>query len=494
MGKVKTPTENQRERTLEFYGGPWMSFLPFGIFLFLIVITTFYFGSISDGALWLPAFAALLIPFFFAKDKTAYADAMVEGMASREAILPVVCWLFAGVFSRILRESGLASGVAGLSASLGVGGVTFTVLTFLASALFATASGTGFGTIAAGMGVLYPAGLSLGGHPALLAGAIISGAAFGDNLAPISDTTICSAASQGVEVPEVVRSRLKYALAAGGLTIAALVFFGNLYGASGSPVESVIYNPHTLWMFVPVAITIGAAAKSGNIIIATTLGNVTGAAVAVAAGLMDFLQIDAAQALKPALITVSGSGLDRTVGGVIQTGLSGMLQVCLLALLLFGSTSIMRAGGGDKRLLGAITGVIKGPAGAELVVSVMVILLSALMGLNAPAILAVGASFAKPIAQTYGISPCRTANLLDAQSNTLVYCLPWTPAVVYTLGFAADSARPLRALEVTPFVFYSYAMLAVMLVTILLGIGRRDGLETGSGLWGRKSRQRERSR
>ena len=101
--------------------------------------------------------------------------------------------------------------------------------------------------------------------------------------------------------------------------------------------------------------------------------------------------------------------------------------------------------------------------------------MSALMGLNAPAILAIGASFAAPLAKRYGISPYRTANLLDAQSNTLCYCLPWTPAVVYTLGFAADSAHPLTAMQVSPFVFYSFAMLAVMVVTILLGIGRKDG-------------------
>lgn len=41
--------------------------------------------------------------------------------------------------------------------------------------------------------------------------------------------------------------------------------------------------------------------------------------------------------------------------------------------------------------------------------------------------------------------------------------------MIYTLGFAADSNAPLVALEVTPFVFYSYAMLAVMFASTLLG-------------------------
>lgn len=73
----------------------------------------------------------------------------------------------------------------------------------------------------------------------------------------------------------------------------------------------------------------------------------------------------------------------------------------------------------------------------------MVILLSSVMGLNAPAILAVGASFAKPLFEKYEISPYRAANLLDAQSNTLVYALPWTPAIIFTIGFAAQTETPL---------------------------------------------------
>lgn len=194
---------------LEFYGGEWMSFIPFIVFIVLIVFTTFVAGSISDGALWIPAFMALIVAFFFAKDKKLYSDVIINGMASKEAIIPIVCWIFAGVFSRILRESGLAGGIAGMAASLGIGGTAFIIVSFLASALFATASGTGFGTIAAGMGVLYPAGVALGAYPALLAGVIVSGAVFGDNLAPVSDTTICSATSQEVDIPGVVRSRLK---------------------------------------------------------------------------------------------------------------------------------------------------------------------------------------------------------------------------------------------------------------------------------------------
>lgn len=468
----------EKAKKLEFYGGEWVSFLPFIVFLVMIILTTFYYGSISDGALWLPAFSALIVAFFFAKDKKHYSETLIKGMASTEAIIPIVCWIFAGVFSRILRTSGLATGIAGVAASLGIKGTFFIVISFIASAVFATASGTGFGTIAAGMGVLYPAGIALGAHPALLAGAIISGGAFGDNLAPVSDTTICSATSQGVDVPGVVRSRLKYALAAGLITIIGIIIAGAGYKGAVSAADVVQYDPKTLLMLIPVALTIWIAVKTGDIIIATTIGSVLAGGTAILAGLMDFVQIDpAADVVKEALIRVSGTGLDRTVDGVIYTGINSMMQVVVLALLLFGSIQIMREGHGDVKLLNALGSIAKTARGAEFVISFMIIILSSLMGLNAPAILAVGASFAKPLGEKYGISPYRTANLLDAQSNTLVYALPWTPAIIYTIGFAKDSAAPLTAIQVTPYVMYAWAMLAVMFTTIIFGIGRYDNLK-----------------
>ena len=263
----------ETKKKLEFYGGTWVSFLPFIIFIAMIIVTTFMWRSISDGALWVPAFTAIIIPFFLAKDKRHYANAVIDGMASREAIIPVVCWIFAGVFSRILRDSGLASGIAGVAASVGVGPTAFAVITFIGSAVFATASGTGFGTIAAGMGVLYPAGVALGADPALLAGAVISGGAFGDNLAPVSDTTICSATSQGVDVPGVVRSRVKYAAAAGIMTIICIIVYGTMHhGEVSQEVLNYEFDPMTLMMLIPVVITVVIAIKTGDIIIATTFG------------------------------------------------------------------------------------------------------------------------------------------------------------------------------------------------------------------------------
>ena len=85
-----------------------------------------------------------------------------------------------------------------------------------------------------------------------------------------------------------------------------------------------------------------------------------------------------------------------------------MLQVCILALLLFGSISVMRAGEGDIMLLEKLEKIARGEKSAEGTISFMVIALSAIMGLNAPAILTVGASFAKPLSKKSALTVPRT--------------------------------------------------------------------------------------
>lgn len=465
-------------KKLEFYGGEWVSLSPLIIFIGLIFVTTFWWGSISDGALWIPIFLGLIIPFFLAKNKKDYSDAVISGMASKDTAFPIATWIFAGVFSRILRMSGFSAGLAGLAGSFGVGPVLFTVISFLAATLFSSATGTGFGTIAACMGVLYPTGVELGVNPAFLAGAILGGAAFGDNLAPVSDSTIASATAMSVDVPKCVRSRLKYSLPAAGITLIITIIVGNILGQTIDIESTVSYDPKTLVMIVPVIITLLIALKSGDLIIATTVGSVVSGGVAVLFGLIDFIQIDAVNPVREALFSVSGQGLDRTVGGVVFNGLSSMTQMIVLVLLLFSAINIMKAGRGDSKILNSLSFMTKTAAGSETVISFMIIILSSIMGLNAPAILTVGPSFARPLAEKHGISRYRMANLMDAQSCTWCYSLPWTCTMMYILSFTVGTDAPLTGIQITPYCFFTFAMTAVMFGTIILGIGRKDFINT----------------
>ena len=116
------------------------------------------------------------------------------------------------ILSQELRQSGLIQGLTWLVMKLGLSAGFLPLVAFLVCLLISTACGTSNGAIVAVLPVLLPVAASVGANPSVVVGAIVSGAIFGDNLAPISDTTIASALTQDAEVRDVVRTRLPYSL------------------------------------------------------------------------------------------------------------------------------------------------------------------------------------------------------------------------------------------------------------------------------------------
>ena len=139
---------------------------------------------------------ALLVGMVFCKDIGGYWEAMLTGLGSKVAMTAVMLWLVVGIYGNILKSGHIVEGLVWISVKLGITGNVFTVCAFVFAALFACATGSGFGTISTMSFILFPAGILLGSNPAVLAGAILSGAGFGDNFAPVSDTTIIAATSQ----------------------------------------------------------------------------------------------------------------------------------------------------------------------------------------------------------------------------------------------------------------------------------------------------------
>ncbi|MCH8874037.1 hypothetical protein IH824_14915, partial [candidate division KSB1 bacterium] len=195
----------EEQKRIEFRGGPILSVLPLAIFI-LCTLLLVIFGAPAVEGMILAAMLGISIGMLFARDFAGYSERIFSLMANRTSTVAVVCWLWAGAFSGILAGSGLVEAIVWVGWKLNLNGAWFTLTVFISSALFATSVGTGLGTIVGFTAVMYPAGIVLGANPAALLGAIFSGAAFGDNLAPISDTTIVSAATQETDVGGVVRA------------------------------------------------------------------------------------------------------------------------------------------------------------------------------------------------------------------------------------------------------------------------------------------------
>ena len=192
-----------QEKKLEMYGGLFGGLIPL-----IVLVGGLVWLSVAERGgtkpFWACAWIALCVGIFFAKNKEEYCKAAMRGIGDRTGSVIVTAWLLAGVFGKLMAAGGLVQGLLWMGMTTGAQGGVFVVLVFLAAMLFALGTGTSTGTCIALSPVLYPAGYFLGADPAMLGLAILSGAAFGDNLAPISDTTIVSAYTQGAEMRDVV--------------------------------------------------------------------------------------------------------------------------------------------------------------------------------------------------------------------------------------------------------------------------------------------------
>lgn len=157
---------------------------------------------------------------------------------------------------------------------------------FTAAALCAVVSfsiGTSWtvaGTIGIGlMGIAQNMGL----NPAIAAGAVISGAYFGDKCSPISNSPTLASAASGVDLYVHIKETLLLSIV--GMAITLAVFF--LLGRPGefdasqqvAPMGSTFHiSP---WLFLPLALVIGLAVFKFPPFTSIFLGAVAGGLLAV---------------------------------------------------------------------------------------------------------------------------------------------------------------------------------------------------------------------
>lgn len=186
-------------------------------------------GSGSTAVLW-AVLAGLAVLWILARARRLMSGAALLQTSLRGAggLLPVaLILLLALALGDVTRELGTGPFVAGLIGAH-VPGALLPVLIFLVAGFTAFAIGSSWGTFAIMIPIAMPIALALGLPPALLLGAVLSGAVFGDHASPISDTTVVASMAAATDHIDHVRTQMPYALLAGGLTAFCYVLAGIL--------------------------------------------------------------------------------------------------------------------------------------------------------------------------------------------------------------------------------------------------------------------------
>ena len=180
---------------LEFYGGRNTVYIPLMIMVVAVLYLSLNHASLR--ALWVAFAGALACALLLSRNWDDFAQAAVRGLSGSLFALISLAIIFASIIASILQGGGMIESIAHYALQLQITGNTYILATFLIASLVGVSTGSAAATILAAGPILYPIGYLLGSGPAYLIGAIVSSAAFGDNMAPIGNMSIASAVTQG---------------------------------------------------------------------------------------------------------------------------------------------------------------------------------------------------------------------------------------------------------------------------------------------------------
>jgi Na+/H+ antiporter NhaC len=456
---------------LGFRFGTAGTLAPFILFL-TGVIWLGLAGAPDERGFWPILLAALALGLLLARDRRAYADAAIAGAARPIVLLMVFAWVLAGVMAELMNASGFVETLVGAAGRAGLSGGLFVGSAFLICCAVSTATGTSLGTLLLCAPLIYPAAGHLAADPGMLIGAILAGATFGDNISPVSDTTIASSTTQGAEMGSVVRSRLRYALPAAAFALIAFLVFGasdvgtSADLAAGSP----DFDPSGGVLLLAPLLVVILLLRGRHLIEGLFAGIVATIVLGVAT-----------ERLQPRqLMYLDLEGFSAR--GLIIDGVERAVGVSIFTILLMALVAGLESSGLLERWMARAGQRVRTARGAELTIFGLTSACVLLTTHAVVAILTVG-DVSRQLGRRFDVGANRRANLLDLTVSTYPFLLPWFIPTVLAAGMTAQAAGVprLAATQVGLFNFHSWALLAITGIAIVTGWGRRRGSSPGTG-------------
>lgn len=362
-----------------------------------------------------------------------------SGLGDDNILTMIFIFLLAGAFGGVASASGCAEDTANLLLNIVPGNLTVLGI-FLIACIISMSMGTSCGTITV-MGTLalsisQSAGISV----PLCFGALVGGAMFGDNLSFISDTTIAATKTQGCQMRDKFKENLLIALPAALITCVVLIFF-----VSGKTAEIPAYSYNLVRALPYFAILIAAllginvfVVLGGGLLLCTAIGLFTGS-----------IGMDA-------LFIAMGSGV------------SGMYETITVTILATALSALIKYNGGFEAIIAFIKKYFHGSRGGQLGIILISMLMDVSTANNTVAIV-VTAPIATDIRKEYGISPQRTASLMDIATCVAQGIIPYGAQLLIAAGIAGVSS-----IQIMPYLFYPYLLFVCVLAATFVNRKKQE--------------------
>ena len=375
--------------------GNFAALLPIGVFLVLYLglgIVFEYGMKIPMGFYNIPIVVVFLIALLVAcmQNKKLNIDEkltiMAKGVGDKNIVTMLLIFMAAGIFVGVVGRSS-AESVAYFVLSF-IPAQYAVIVLFVVSAFVSLAMGTSVGTITLIAPIALAVSASSGFGAAVCLGAVVGGAMFGDNLSFISDTTIAACNGQGCAMKDKFRENFGIALPAAIATIVILAV-----KTMRADVGDAVIGEYNLIQIVPYILVLLGGIIGINVFVVLIIGIISGSIIMLATG------------------ATAATDLFANMG----SGAAGMFETSMVAILVAAICALIDVYGGFEALLNLIKKVFKGKKGGALGMGLLVGAMDIATANNTVAIVMAN-PIAKEMAHDYGISPKKTASILDTFS------------------------------------------------------------------------------
>lgn len=355
-------------------------------------------------------------------------ETYAHGMGEANIMIMCLIFILAGAFATIAKGCGAVDAAVTIAQSL-IPSRLMLAGVFLISCLISLAVGTSCGTIAAvapiALGFAEPLNLS----SALLLGAVVGGAMFGDNLSMISDTTIAATRTQGIRMRDKFLANA--GIAAPAALVALFIYAVIGFNHAAAPTTAVSFTWHHLVLVAPYLLILVLALVGLNVMLLLFSGTV--------------------------LAAVLGICLDKfTFWGAMKflgDGTLGMSETLIVAILAGGLFKTIQTNGGITWLTEKIACLVRGPRTCELGVFCLVFAVNLFTANNTVAIVIAG-PIAKACSDKFHASPIRIASVLDTASCVVQGLIPYGAQILIAIGVARASNAMCGSLELVGCLYY----------------------------------------
>lgn len=419
--------------------------IPILIFLVLYLglgIIFEYVMKIPMGFYNIPIVPCIVVAILVAlvqNKKLSFDDKLLimgEGVGDKNIITMILIFLLAGLFVGVVGR-GSAESVAYFMLSIIPARFSVLVL-YIVSCFVSTAMGTSVGTITLITPIAITVANASGFSMPLCIASVIGGAMFGDNLSFISDTTIAACNGQGCKMKDKFRANFRIALPATILTLITIFVL-----TINKEITGAVIKEYKLIQIIPYLLVLIGGIIGINVVIVLLVGIVSGCII---------------------ILSTTGTTFFELIGNM-GIGTAGMFETSMVAILVSALCGLMKAFGGFDALLYFIQKTFKGVKFGALGMGLLVGLMDIATANNTVAIVMAN-PIAKEMAKGYGITPRRTASILDTFSCIFQGIIPYGAQMLVALSAASTMGVTISAFNIIPNLFYPFYLLISSLVFI----------------------------